>query len=327
MVGKIVQFAWLLLMVGALVVSSSLQAQENSGESREGTVYVALLAGQSNAAGWGYHQYLVETNNSLAKANENIDFYYDYSKKQPKLDPGTWLPLQSGSGVPKYKPRGLYPKLDQEPIDRFGPELAMGQALEQRLPSDQDQLAMIKFALGGSNLFAHWRPDGTDHRKNDGRLYKKFQSVIVAAKKSLKQRYPDRPIKYIGLAWVQGESDAIALKGNQYDSLLKTFVRDVRATLKQPQLPVVVAQISPQQVTSKLNAERQANWPLVRAAQAKVAVEDPRIVAVDTSDERFQTTQKTSEGPLHYDSATLLILGEELGNALAELNAWPQAKE
>jgi len=59
------------------------------------TVYVILLGGQSNALGWGYHQYLLDIGSPLADPQTDVEFFSGVGGMY--LPNNTLTNLQSGS--------------------------------------------------------------------------------------------------------------------------------------------------------------------------------------------------------------------------------------
>ncbi len=281
----------------------------------ERKVFVVLLGGQSNAAGWGYHQHLLETGNPLAEPQEDVELFSGTGL--PALI-NRLIPLQSGSGVPKAAdPRGVqqFPALGgtEAMLNHFGPELTLGRTVRDLIKDPEAKVAVIKHAIGASNLHGHWRPDGTADSTRDGPIYKGFHATVKSGLAALQQCYPDHEIEIIGMGWVQGESDATAAQAANYEKNLTTFIQDIRATYGDS-LVFALSRLSPNQPQSP-------EFEVVRAAQQAVAAKGDRVVATETVGESYPTAKGFAEGALHYRSDALLQIGKDLAHAIMSARA------
>lgn len=279
------------------------------GQPSNKKVYVILLGGQSNAAGWGYRQYLLDEGHPLAYPQSDVEMYTG-SGMDSVLN--QLLPLQSGAGNDFIRP-GVkqYPALTTEPINRFGPELSMARTIRDSIDILDSKVVVIKYAVGGSTLYGHWKGDGTADTASDGSIYKTFQSTVNAGITAIQTKYPDHEVEIIGMGWVQGESDALNAGGANaaaYQANLTTFIADVRATFG-ANMVFVLSRLS-------TNQSDNAYWPTIRAAQAAVAAADPRVVATETEGINYPSAAGFAEGQLHFLSSALIQIGEDLGNAL-----------
>lgn len=136
-------------------------------------VYVVLFGGQSNAAGWGYRQYLLDEGHPLANPQDDAEMYTGSGMDSVV---NQLLPLQPGAGNDWIKP-GVkqYPELTTKPVSRFGPELTLARAVRDGIDIPDSKVVVIKYAVGGSTLYGHWKGDGTADSSSDGRIYKAFQ--------------------------------------------------------------------------------------------------------------------------------------------------------
>lgn len=279
------------------------------GQPSNKKVYVILLGGQSNAAGWGYRQYLLDEGHPLAYPQSDVEMYTGRGMDSVL---NQLLPLQSGAGNDFIRP-GVkqYPALTTEPINRFGPELSMARTIRDSIDILDSKVVVIKYAVGGSTLYGHWKGDGTADTASDGSIYKTFQSTVNAGITAIQTKYPDHEVEIIGMGWVQGESDALNAGGANaaaYQANLTTFIADVRATFG-ANMVFVLSRLS-------TNQSDNAYWPTIRAAQAAVAAADPRVVATETEGINYPSAAGFAEGQLHFLSSALIQIGEDLGNAL-----------
>jgi autotransporter-associated beta strand protein len=277
-------------------------------------VYLLLFGGQSNALGWGYHQYLLDNDSPLQYEQEDIDFLYrkPYSSAG-MLAENTLLPLQSGNSNTQVKDLpNEYPELTNAPISRFGPEMSFARTVRDRISVPNSEVAVMKFAYGGSGLYTtdQWWPDGTDDRADDGTLYRIFQQTAWRAIAALKNKYPTHELEVLGMGWVQGESDAMNDAADEYEENLTRFITDIRATFG-TNITFTLSKLSSNQSTSD-------EWETVKVAQQAVADADANVVATSTEGTNYLTSVGLSEGQLHYKTPSLLQIGEDLGNALFE---------
>lgn len=276
-------------------------------------VYVILFGGQSNALGWGYHQYLLDEGLPLAIPQDDVEMYVGCG--MPSVL-NQLLPLQSGSGKDIIR-AGVqqYPALTNAPINRFGPELSMARTVRDGIDVPDSEVVVIKYAAGGTTLYNDWKGDGTSNSSSDGLSYQTFQSTVNAGLAEIQAAYPYHEVEVLGMGWVQGESDAlnavtygVPSYATNYEVNLTNFIADVRDTFGSNMVFVL----------SRLSTNQSDNvyWPTIRAAQAAVAAADPRVFATETDGVAYPTAVGFAEGQLHFLSSALLQIGEDLGNAL-----------
>ena len=270
-------------------------------------IYVILFGGQSNSLGWGYRQYLLDTGNPLAEPQTDVDFYVGNAGWLPI---NTLSPLQSGAGNPSVKTNGVfqYPTLTNAPVNRFGPELSMGRTVRDLIRIPNSKVAVIKYAVGGTSLYARWLPNGTTNSTTDGSTYQEFQTTVWKGLAALQTQYPDYEIEILGMGWVQGEADAKAGIDINYFSNLTNFVADVRATFGS-NIVFALSKLSPNQSTS-------TNYTTVRAAQQAAADTAYKVVATETIGTNYLTAAGYNEGGVHYLTPSLLQIGRDLGAAI-----------
>ncbi len=274
-------------------------------------VYLLLFGGQSNALGWGYHQYLLDTADPLQNPQDDIDFLYRRPYGNTGMLPvNTLIPLQSGNSNTGVKQPGEYPALTNAPISRFGPELTFARTVRDGISIPDSKVAIMKYAYGGSGLYnpAHWLPDGTANRSADAPLYQRFQQTVWRTIAALKNKYPTHDVEILGMGWEHGGSDALDGHGSEYETNLTLFVQDIRATFGE-NLPFVLSKLSPNQGSVDLRE-------LVRAGQQAVADADPFVEATETLGTNYLTSVGLSEGQGHYKTPGLMQIGRDLGNAL-----------
>jgi len=173
---------------------------------------------------------------------------------------------------------------DAEPdVLFYGPELGFGMHFDQL--EGPDAFEVIKVAMGGSSLYAHWAPDGPMRDK----LYAQTDSYLA-----------DRPETAVaGLIWFQGFNDQFEDAAIiSYADNLTQLIHDFRSAYGQD-TPVVVVQ-----------ARRAGGLSDIADAQAAVAssVEGVRLAESDGLSDCF-----------HYDAASQLVVGQRAAVALLDL--------
>lgn len=182
----------------------------------------------------------------------------------------------------------------------FGPEVGFARRLLELMPLDE--LWLIKYAVGGTSLFA-WEPDWSAQRAaaigqaEHGPLY---QHLL----KHCRHTMLGTDFDVMACLWMQGESDSRhGQAAAQYESNLRRFVARLRYDLQQPDLPFIAGLVNPPA----------AIWDyvsVVRNAQCAVAKASANVMLVDT--DRLSKL----EDDLHYDSAGQLELGRRFADRL-----------
>jgi hypothetical protein len=274
-------------------------------------LYVVLLGGQSNALGWGYQQYLLDTGHPLAAPQNDVELFTD----KGIVPHNKLIPLQSGAGNPSVK-EGTpqqYPQLKGlDAQNHFGPELTMGRTIRNRIGDPESKVAVIKYAFSNTSIFSDWLPDGTARSAGDGPYYRSFQLTVWNGLSALREKYPDYEIRIIGMGWVQGEADAASEQRTNYQANLTALIKDVRMTFG-TNMVFAFSKLSPNQNAS-------SKFTVVREAQDAVAATVPGAVATETLGTNYLGAAGFAEGSVHYLSSSVLQIGADLGNAIADVN-------
>jgi len=187
-----------------LVVVTSISASKAQAKD-----LVFILAGQSNMAGYGTASELAP---NYRRVPSNVEYYYN----------GYKTPLNH--------------------FRHFGPEIGFAHELSRHFP--HDKIKLIKFAVGGTSLFAwdpNWNPSKARLTGNAsaGPLFKK---LITTARVGIK----NKNAKLAGILWMQGEADAkYPAAAKQYAGNLSRFVNQLRAELKSPNALFIMGSINP----------------------------------------------------------------------------------
>ncbi len=245
---------------------------------------VYLIGGQSNANGRGDAS---ELEQPLDSPQKNVRFFWHRSQGARNVGwllEDQWTDLAPGSGHGSTSP--VYPK-------EFGLEVSFGHALSLAHPNDE--IAIIKYSHGGSNLHTQWAESGA--------MYKTFVSTIKNALEKLAAA--GHTYRVQGMVWQQGEADAENIKyARQYHQNLTSLVARIRRDLDSSgNLPFVVGGLSHRQHPDV--ARPNTGFGTVRSAQELVAKSVPLVGFVNTDD--FPT--RIGE-PIHFNHQGLISLGE-----------------
>jgi len=231
-----------------------------------------LIAGQSNAAGRAD-----ATGLAADPADSGVEYFYEVTS----------------SGGTDFSSGGNFVAL--APVDNtFGPEFALARTLKNN--HGVTNLAFIKRARGGTNLFEDWAPGGS--------MYQPFISDCTTALNLITTR--GDTFNIIGLAWHQGERDGVEGQTTaQYQANLHTFLSSVRQDLHAvfpdsgfEDLKVAVGEVFSQ--------------PGISPAQHAASDIDGGARFVATSDLNL------FDG-LHFDAPGQLAMGERMADALIAL--------
>ena len=248
---------------------------------------VYLLGGQSNMTGCAPRKDLP---GMLEAAQQNVIVYAHGGIKVGNYG---WDLLRPGLGD----------GYGDEGAGTFGPELSFGHEMAPR--PDDTAIALIKCAWGATNLKSQWRPPSAGGET--GKLYTEFVKTVHEGLATLD---PDFVPEIAGMIWMQGEADALdATMYAEYGANLTAFIKDIRTEFKSPNLPFVIGEIAdaPAYKPPKWGAE-------IRAAQNKVAKAVPHTAIFSTSDLKLRD-------PWHYDTPSMVALGERFAKAMRELDA------
>lgn len=282
--------------------NNTLSEKKNIADSRPETIHVYLQGGQSNAVGYAqeftsFNPLIFALPKELQKPQEDVLYYYSSTNskvvghKQASLD--EWINLE-----PVFNERG----------HTFGPEITFGDeiAAYHNSSTGSPNTAILKFAIGGTNLHTDWKADGTSGSEGDGPVYQSFQKAIDAGLAALAEKYPNHIISIAGMIWLQGESDA---GKKDYEDNLTRFIKDIRATYKSD-LAFVIGGI----------AGSGGGYDLVRKQQAAVASADNRTAYV-SSDAWHSNAKFLNAAPdnIHYNHEGQQAIGSAMATAMKDM--------
>jgi len=272
--------------------------------SKKKEIDVYLIGGQSNATGQGYMANIPID----FKINESPLFYYSN-----KLGGGGkalhWGPLCQASETP----------------DKFGVELSLGTELK-RLHPDKE-IAIIKHAHSGTNLYQQWNPgEGIQDQNNFGSEFKKFIATVESGLKELKKKGYSPTIK--AMVWQQGESDARDIAGmhnsQNYGTNLRQLIQRVREQLHSPEMLFIYGYVIP------VPLDRFTGREEVRLAQKNIDQNSghqlalKRAFVVETDDLPLRCDEQNSPYPddkVHFNTFGILELGKRFAEKIEHVNS------
>jgi len=301
----------------ALLVAAGLALL---GQARAEEVSVFIVAGQSNALGYGLEADLP------APLVSQPDVFYDFWATTARLPGGDYEVSVSTAWGP-LEPKALQ---DGGPR-RFGPELSFGRAVADGMPGER--VAVLKACGGGTNILEHWErgvaPDPDYPEKSQ--LYHALLGSLdtatypelaypaeVTRLDSALSRLTARGDTYriAAVVWLQGENEAGWSAAYTYEEHLRGFIADLRSDLGEPALPFVMTKLSLNAAATNGGQLPDAGVAAVRDAQTSVAATDPAIALVDVDD-----VAPDEPGGLHFTSEGYLTIGERLGAAYLALES------
>ncbi|MEM7202239.1 MAG: sialate O-acetylesterase [Planctomycetota bacterium] len=307
-----IRTAALLATLSQLSVSSVTVAQEAP------PLKVFLLVGQSNMVGAGEIQAKPDRNDGrgtleeLTRSPDTRDQYAHLVTAD-----GDWV-TRDDVWISFFERQGKLTVGYGSNERTIGPELGFGHVVGDHC---SDPVLLIKVAWGGRSLAVDFRPPSAGG--DVGPSYTALLDQIRTVLDDLGARFPDvvhDGYELMGLAWHQGWNDRINQEFNDaYEHNLCCFIRDVRAALDRPDLPVAIAE------TGMMGHEEKHPRALsLMRAQAAVAEREEfrgNVAFVGTKD--FYRSKESSPADQGYhwnrNAETYYLIGEALGRAMIEL--------
>lgn len=279
----------------------------NSNQTNIETTPLIWMAGQSNMDGLGWTSDLPK---SLQEVQPDRWIYSPTRRKDgyPPDNDCRWYPLEPGFGSDvRHDATGVHLS------DRFGVELSFSNRMQKLRPSLP--LALLKVTKGGSSLhpepptdWGTWDPDLSDRGVRNQFTYLK-EAVAHSSSMSLPADHKSLASQPSLFIWMQGESDAAFGKryADAYEERLRRFLSRIRTLAKDVKLPVLLVELS---TKGRLpDGSPSQPWAsVINGAQQRLADEDPHVHQIDLPDSH------RLQDPWHYDSETLLELGERLAD-------------
>lgn len=268
------------------ISETGFQTNIPMGFGKEATVI--LLAGQSNAAGCSYDEYL--------KANVSPEKYAEYEKGYDNVYINYFASGTNEShGFVKCAAR------QGEFGTRFGPELGLAEKLNELHPDKT--FFIIKCAWGGTNLYDQWLSPSSGEA---GDLYEGFIDYVSTSLRYLKIKGYN--VKIEGMCWMQGEADSMDDGATlSYVSNLYNFITDIRSTFAEQAADDGIAFVDAYIAATIF----WKNYVQLNQAKQVVANSSPMNVVIDTISEGLTVTREPFDNPdiAHYDSLSEIKLG------------------
>ncbi len=224
----------LIVMAGTLPIWGQSPKSRSGSENLGRTALVFLVAGQSNANGCGVLSPEIHAEDGLAKRRPLVSGSTAVEIGLP-IDAGAynhsyiWVPSAREFQAVDPKSNLMPPELNKR---RHGMELPVVRELEKRFP--KNDIFVIKYARGGSNLYRHWNPENTHPDQGFYAIWLKSYREGMAR---LTEQYPE--VRVLGLYWDQGESDG-KNAAEDYEANLTYFIDVVRRDTGIPELPFFI---------------------------------------------------------------------------------------
>ena len=275
-----------IFVVSVMVVGSSLAADKPIDKAQGRPVKIYILAGQSNM-------------NTMMRGTTLLEKSYPGVKMPPK---NVWF-VEEGyrGGVPKH--------------GRWGVETPFALDL---IKDVKEPIVLFKSNQGGTKLTTQWLPPSSVKRLGKGnvgflynRMIRRFHNMIEDIE-TVCPPVKERGYEIAAFVWFQGESDADHRDPQvweDYEQKLRELIADVRRDVGVPNLPFLNIQINNIPLWDG-TPDKPKGGAIIRAAQKKVAEEDPQGVWISTSN--------LSKG-YHYDANAFLTIGQRMAKAMLPL--------
>lgn len=224
------------------------------------------------------------------------------------------LVLALNPAVAAEKKVRLFVLSGQSNMAGLDPRVSFTPAVEKEFAGDE--VIVVKSALGGQPIrrwYKQWQlPDGATEIKGAPKNGDLYEQLMQAVTKALGDKKPDS----VAFVWMQGERDAKANWQAAYYQALRGTIEQLRADLKHPEIAVVVGRLSD-------HLKGNAGWDAVRAAQEKVAADEPLGAWVDTDD----LNDLNGKQDLHYTKDGYTKLGQRFADSAIKLIRQHEAKK
>ncbi|MCZ6599050.1 MAG: sialate O-acetylesterase [Planctomycetota bacterium] len=197
-------------------------------------VQVFVLVGQSNMEGKGAIRHL-----DLLIEGEETRATFRHLKRRGKWVERDDVFITYDHGENDHRSGGLTVGYGSRK-EQIGPELGFGHVVGDAIAAD---VLLIKCAWGGASLAKDFLPPSAG---GPGGHYTRMVAEVRAALEDIADYVPGyrgRGYELAGLVWFQGWNDSVGGGNPDYTEQLACFIRDVRAELEVPDLPVVIGEL------------------------------------------------------------------------------------
>lgn len=286
-------------------IGSSIPANDTiDAEFADTTAKVIVIAGQSNAAGIAH--------NNIFKTKVGEDVYQKYANGFPNVKI-------------LYKVGGLsttltisYTNVSNGFVDvtigqgyissTFGPELGLAAYLAENYPDET--FYIIKYAVGSSSMDNHWQVNDASKRQ----CYNDLLTTVNNGLELLEAEGLEPEI--LGFCWMQGEGDAntAANRANTYyeyeKALITAFRQEYAEYAVDGDILFIDAEIS--------DSGFWAASYIVNDYKKDIDRESGRNILIDTNYLGLTTLYDNTDYA-HYDSESMIVLGNAYANALCSV--------
>lgn len=302
---------FLLLGLSSCKISNSSSFNSNSSisnstiqEEKNNNIDVIILTGQSNAEGHTWNNELFK-NVEKAQAKQYIDGY-DNVKIRFNCNNGLnyckdFQSVKLGYGLS---------------TNQFGPEIGIAEYLNDVHEFLNNDVYIIKYAVGGTSLYSDWRsPSSSTNNTQTGKLYTNLINYIDESIDLLKKQDLVPSIKAI--CFMQGESDSTSIGSSVYEELEDNFIKDIKNHIETTQNEIV------QFIDAGISDC--PNWSqyykiINQAKKNNVLKDSTNRYYFDTVDDKLEYRYEPTSNPdiNHYDSLSMIELGKLFSKTLFE---------
>lgn len=262
-------------------------------------VDVIFLAGQSNMEG---HTHISELQKKLtptqfqyysSEMTTRIKFYCDNGKNK------------SNGFTKVYLGQGFN-------ASRYGPEIGIAETLEKA--NLKREVILIKFCLGGTNIYSDWKSFSSSTSNSGSKLFNEFLDFGDTAIAELEDMGLEVNLR--GLCWMQGESDATQDRMTEkYEEYEKNLFDDIYQYFEdkvEDEFHIFDAYIS--------DCSTWKNYAAINQAKENNAAKNPNHHIIDTLSEGLEYDSEPTSGVdyFHYDSLSMIQLGQMFGEQIIE---------
>ena len=305
------------------ISSNNTESTATAEETSTQVIDMYLIAGQSNAVGYSYHD------NMLSQSFSNIGYAGETDKSRHT---GT----ASSGNVSAFKDfywevKAGYGRTNEN----VGPEYGMAQVLNQYYSADNSAF-IFKSAAGGTSLrdlntdgsgsYGNWYPRSEwaegftpSDKSPTGLQYYNFVENFKTVYNELKKNGYEPKVK--AMVWMQGCSDYTL--PNVYEPLLRALITDMRTDLKAitgddelAQMPFIIGKIP-----TTLVEYNNPDIPAFNEMQQRVADSMTAVKTIETSDLIIVKEDGTCNGrdEWHFSGNDAVTLGQRFASKILEL--------
>ena len=274
-----------------------------------GEIDVYIIAGQSNAVGYGRGELTVD-DPRFKTGFENVLYYGDH-EYYGEYDIKGLIPVKLELGQGTYRSgaeTGIAYKLNDN--GRMTVIIKCAQGATPLYPIEGNS-TLEKYGSWTSPSFMEKYPELVYHEKVGG-MYERLISTLTSGSAKLEAEGYTPVVK--GIWWMQGEADTgKELAANAYEELLTDLITDLRGDLTEiftqdcSATPFVMGEITSNHITAP------AYLNTVLAAQAAVAESVDNVSIVDT-------TGLEQQDSWHFTAESQRIIGERFVDAVKTVN-------